>query len=536
MRAGLLLLAGLSLASAGTQRQRRQLKSDKQLSRRQSSSKYAVYTLDQPIDHFPTEDRYQPHTNATFKQRYTFDASYYQPGGPVYLYVGGETSLESRLSNLETGIIQILMNATGGLGVIIENRYYGDSVPYANLTTDNLAYLTNEQTIADFAYFAQHATFPGVADNASLAAPAAPWIMYGGSLAGAQTSFTVKTYPDLIYGGIAASGVTHVAVEYPEWYDPIQKFAPQDCVASINGVVDKFDALVAANNSAAVAEVKAVFGLEALADDRDFAKTIAYPLGGPFDYPTETWQELIWTDQQAQFWEFCTAVTDLDAPANVTAVDTQLAKYSNGTAWENLGNYANYIKEVILPTCPSGNYAGGECFGAGNATWWTELVDDETRAYLYTTCIEGGLYQAAHQDGPSLISRVMDAAYTQQQCDAAFPPGRYNAIPASPDVDRWNAYGGYDVQADRLAFIDGNHDPWLDGCYHSNEAPPRQATDLRPEHLIVSGGHHWDSTGILDVAAEPQFIRESHHWEIRTVKKWLRDFSSWAPAAAAARR
>lgn len=373
MRAGLLLLAGLSLASAGTQRQRRQLKSDKQLSRRQSSSKYAVYTLDQPIDHFPTEDRYQPHTNATFKQRYTFDASYYQPGGPVYLYVGGETSLESRLSNLETGIIQILMNATGGLGVIIENRYYGDSVPYANLTTDNLAYLTNEQTIADFAYFAQHATFPGVADNASLAAPAAPWIMYGGSLAGAQTSFTVKTYPDLIYGGIAASGVTHVAVEYPEWYDPIQKFAPQDCVASINGVVDKFDALVAANNSAAVAEVKAVFGLEALADDRDFAKTIAYPLGGPFDYPTETWQELIWTDQQAQFWEFCTAVTDLDAPANVTAVDTQLAKYSNGTAWENLGNYANYIKEVILPTCPSGNYAGGECFGAGNGTFWLAL-------------------------------------------------------------------------------------------------------------------------------------------------------------------
>lgn len=366
MRAGLLLLAGLSLASAGSPRERRRQKADK-ISRRQSSS-YPVYTLDQPIDHFPNEDRYKPHTNATFKQRYTFDSSYYKPGGPVYLYVGGETSLESRLSNLETGIIQILMNATGGLGVIIENRYYGDSYPYTNLTTDNLAYLTNEQTIADFAYFAQHATFPGV--NATLAAPSAPWIMYGGSLAGAQTSFTIKTYPDIIYGGIAASGVTHAAVEYPQWYDPIQKFGPQDCVSSINDIVDKFDALVAANNSAAVAEVKAIFGLESLTDDRDFAKTIAYPIGGPFDYPTETWQELIWTDQQAQFWEFCTAVTDLDAPDNITTVDTQLAKYSNGTAWTNLGNYANYIKEVILPTCPSGNYAGGECFGAGNGTFF----------------------------------------------------------------------------------------------------------------------------------------------------------------------
>lgn len=356
-----LLMSGLALASAGSQLHRKRLSSD--MKPRQSSS-YIDYTIDMPIDHFPNEDRYKPHTNATFKQRYVFDSTYYKPGGPVYLYISGETSIESRLSNLETGIIQILMNETGGLGVIIENRYYGDSYPYTNLTTDNLAYLTNEQTIADFAYFAQRAVFPGI--NATLTAPGTPWILYGGSLAGAQTSFTVKTYGDVIYGGIAASGVTAAAVEYPEWYDPIQKFAPQDCVTSINDIVDKFDALVAANNSAAVQEAKAIFGLEALTDNRDFAKTIAYPLGGPFDYPTETWQELSWQDQDTTFWEFCRAVTDLDAPENVTAVDEQLAKYTNGSAWTNLGNYADYIKEVILPTCPSGNYAGGECFGQGN--------------------------------------------------------------------------------------------------------------------------------------------------------------------------
>lgn len=55
------------------------------------------------IDHFPDSARYAPHTNATFKQRYFFDSSYYKPGGPIYLYIGGETSGESRFSNLETG-------------------------------------------------------------------------------------------------------------------------------------------------------------------------------------------------------------------------------------------------------------------------------------------------------------------------------------------------------------------------------------------------------------------------------------------------
>jgi hypothetical protein len=62
------------------------------------------------VDHFPDSDRYLPHTNATFKQQYVFDSTYYKPGGPVFLYIGGETSVQSRFSNLQTGIIQILMN------------------------------------------------------------------------------------------------------------------------------------------------------------------------------------------------------------------------------------------------------------------------------------------------------------------------------------------------------------------------------------------------------------------------------------------
>jgi hypothetical protein len=62
------------------------------------------------------------------------------------LYIGGETSGESRFSNLETGIIQILMQEFNGLGVILENRYYGESYPFETTTTDELAYLSNEQS------------------------------------------------------------------------------------------------------------------------------------------------------------------------------------------------------------------------------------------------------------------------------------------------------------------------------------------------------------------------------------------------------
>lgn len=48
---------------------------------------------------------------------------------------------------METGIIQILMSEFNGLGVILENRYYGESLPFGNSsTTDELAYLSNEQS------------------------------------------------------------------------------------------------------------------------------------------------------------------------------------------------------------------------------------------------------------------------------------------------------------------------------------------------------------------------------------------------------
>ena len=264
--------------------------SEPSLEPRQDASGYPAHTIDMPIDHFPNSPRYAPHTNATFTQRYYFDSTYYKAGGPVYLYIGGETSGPSRFSNLETGIIQILMNATNGLGVILENRYYGESFPYESSTTDQLAYLTTEQTIADNAYFATHATFPGIEGNMS--APSTPWILYGGSLAGAQTAFSLKQYGDLLYGGIASSAVIHAVLAYPEWYAPIQKFAPQDCVTSINNIIDKFDALVATNNAEGIQEFKAIFGLETVVDNRDFAMTIAFPLGGPMNYPTNTWQEV----------------------------------------------------------------------------------------------------------------------------------------------------------------------------------------------------------------------------------------------------
>ncbi len=230
------------------------------------------------------------------------------------------------------------------------------------------------------------------------------------------------------------------------------------------------DSLVDSNNDAALAELQEIFGLESLKDIRDFAQTIAFPIGGPFEYPTETYQEIYWNSKYGHedFFNFCRNVTDGDAPENVTAVDNQLAKYTNGEPWKNLGNYAAYIKRVVLPLCASGDYNSNDCFGTQNATWWANPTPSAERTYLYSTCTEMGAYQAPMPAGEkSLLSRVIDANYTAQWCQWSFSPGQYNSIPATPDLSKWNSYGDFDLKAERLFFLDGSNDPWRNLCKHS---------------------------------------------------------------------
>lgn len=144
---------------------------------------YPEYTLQVPIDHFHNESRYEPHSEETFGLRYWFDASHYKPGGPVIVLGAGETSGEGRLPFLEKGIVYQLSKATGGVGVILEHRYYGTSIPVKDFSTENLRFLTHDQALADTAYFATNVKFEGV--DADLTAPNTPWIAYGGSYAGA---------------------------------------------------------------------------------------------------------------------------------------------------------------------------------------------------------------------------------------------------------------------------------------------------------------------------------------------------------------
>ena len=97
------------------------------LPKRQTSSQFPQYNFTQPLDHFSD-------TGFTFQQRCWLSDRHYKPGGPVFVFEAGEGPGDERIPILDTGIIDILANATSGLGIILEHRYYGETFHINDIT------------------------------------------------------------------------------------------------------------------------------------------------------------------------------------------------------------------------------------------------------------------------------------------------------------------------------------------------------------------------------------------------------------------
>ena len=105
---------------------------------------------------------------------------------------------------LDHGILDILANATGGIGIVLEHRYYGKSYPPRSAIepvspywdTDSLRFLNNSQALEDSAEFVRKVQLPGIDEPISNFTV----ISYGGSYPGARSAHLRVLYPDLFYG------------------------------------------------------------------------------------------------------------------------------------------------------------------------------------------------------------------------------------------------------------------------------------------------------------------------------------------------
>jgi hypothetical protein len=349
---------------------------------------YPSYNLSVPIDHFHNDSSYEPHSNATFPLRYWFDKRFYQSGGPVILLAGGETNGADRLSFLQKGILAILAEATGGLGVILEHRYYGKSFPFENLTTESLRFLTTDQALADAAYFARNAKFPDLED-VDLTAPGTAYIAYGGSYAGALVAFLRKLYPETFWGAISSSGVTAAIYDYWEYYEAARLFAPGDCAATTQKLIRVVDNILLGTDDETKKALKRAFGLGNLTNDVDFAEVLSDNVAG---LQSTNWDPEV---SSPHFGYYCGNLSSSEIlypnteVLNTTARELLVAGGYEGELDTLINTTLNYIGFTNATTVSKCNETIQKCFSGHDLEFFArDDINQTWRSWSYQVCTQ----------------------------------------------------------------------------------------------------------------------------------------------------
>lgn len=142
------------------------------------------------VDHF----NYQ--STATYPQRYWRNDVYCedQASCPIFVYICGEYTCSVPAFRFFPFMIGA---AHGASLLVVEHRYYGESQPYPDWSTENLVHLNSEQALADLA---ELLTAQGAgADKKTL--------VIGGSYPGALSAWFRVHYPHIALASWSSSGV-----------------------------------------------------------------------------------------------------------------------------------------------------------------------------------------------------------------------------------------------------------------------------------------------------------------------------------------
>jgi len=345
-----------------------------------------------------------------------------------------------------------------------------------------------------------------------------------------------KLYPDVFWGTISSSGVVEAIYDYWEYFEPIRVYANQACVSytqKITHVVDNI--LIGLHNPATTAELKGVFGLPNVTYDNDFAAVVGY---GIDDWQGKNWDPDV---NDPSFDEYCSNITSSNIIYSHTkgltsTVQDLLKKGGYASEIQSLTtpflNWIGWLAQYAVDGCEGSQ---DSCFSTHNATFYAQ--DDLTqdwRSWPYQYCTQWGYLQTgsgAPENQLPLISRTNDLAYEGLICELAFN------ITTPPNVTAVNKYGGFGISYPRLAFIDGEWDPWRPATVHASPfnttAHNRTSTLTEPFILIADAVHHWDENGLFPNETvntpgdllPPLPVREVQAQELVFLTEWMAEWT-----------
>ncbi|KAJ6630993.1 serine carboxypeptidase S28-domain-containing protein [Mycena sp. CBHHK59/15] len=428
-----------------------------------------------PVAHF--FDQILDHSNpslGTFPQRYWFYEGYYKQGGPLCCSMHASLYTGYLGNGTITGAIAY---AVGGATIVMEHRYWGASIPFANYSTANMKYFTIENAVADFAYFAQNVELPFAAGAKTMAPPTTPWIVAGGSYPGALAAYVKHTYPNLFFAAYATSapvqGILTPACSYG-YFIPVENGAPHNCSTDMKAVITHWDSVMSHGTKQEQLELKSVFGFQNVTHSVDAASALQI---APW-----SWQSLGPTvGAHQEFFDFCDTLEVKDGVA--AGPEGQGLEYA-------LAQWGAWQLQTNLNYCGN-SYAGDECWGTfdPNAVFYKDVSPTNT----YRPWINDlAFWQDGNPTAPSIVSKQVNVAYWERQCPLWFPTENGVSIPKASQVNHVNAlYDGWYMRYELFIKTVRGLDPWRSGTVASELpwAPKRHSTPQQPMLMVKTGVH-----------------------------------------------
>ncbi|KAJ1813008.1 hypothetical protein LPJ56_005310, partial [Coemansia sp. RSA 2599] len=341
----------------------------------------------QQLDHFAPNK-----ASPTFSQRYLVADRYYGRGGPVILYSVGERAVDE--ADLTEGWVMEIAKRTRGMAVLLEQRFYGHSMPTADAlkgTGNVYEFLAVEQMMADIRRFMQGFAKDTLGEPLGNSTQRTPWILVGGSFAGSLMAWTKHRYPELDNAFVlASSSPMKLTDDYWQFDKVTAERLP--CAELFSAAIQAIDRVLDSNDGALIQDLKTQFGLSAEATAEMLAAELSLQTSWMMQQPA---------DQLAsnQIRDFCERLQSSSSSSKAGMV-RGLADISREFSSE-------YRVRTPLSECPAAS-------------------DD--RSWLWQQCTELGLWQTAppeHKEpvwfARRLRSRRLNAAYFASRCRRCFP-------------------------------------------------------------------------------------------------------------------
>ncbi|RFU34920.1 hypothetical protein B7463_g1407, partial [Scytalidium lignicola] len=465
-------------------------------------------------------------SKGTFQQRYIWTSEYWNgPGSPVVLFTPGETSADGYdFYLINTTIVGRFAQEIGGAALLLEHRFWGESSPYDVLNTENLQLLTLPQAIADFTYFAKNVDLPFDINHSSNA-DNAPWVFSGGSYSGSLAAWTESVAPGTFWAYHATSAPVEAVHDFWQYFAPIQENMPQNCSNDMQAIIEYADQILTNGTEEEVYDLKALFGLQDLQHNDDFAYALAF---GPY-----MWQDNSFTSGYSIFFQFCDAVEGVEAGAAVVPGPEGIG------AEKAIQSYGAWLNSTLIPGyCQAVGYTDVmdvSCFDSHNASnlQFTDYTIDNgaDRQWYWMLCSGFDWWQeGAPQNQPSIVSRLLTSEYYSNQCNLYFPPENGYTYPENVNssinthsVNKYTEGWGLD-NTTRLIWTNGEFDPWRPAGMSSTSRPGGPLASA-PEHpvQIIPGGFHCSDL-LLSNAEANEGVQQVVDSEVAQIVQWV---SEW---------